>query len=594
MEGTPAVYSPRERPLRDVAPFLTVAAVGMCSLLVSPGSPITQDQVFAVLGALVGLIVVAALVVLIPRSSTVAVLPWLVFLLVVQVVRGQTGGSLSGVAPLALLPMLWQVLYGTRVQLLTVATGAGVLFIAPVLWAGPQFATSDWRRGVLYLLIGVLLCPPLQSAVARLRESRTEQATLAARLAVAQDRWRTLLEHLPGTSVHVVGVDGTPIVAVGQAITGVDPAGRGLVEAMSEEFGARFLQACAWAGEGESTHTEGEIHTPQGPRHLALDVEPLPGEGLAREVLVVARDVTGERERERDLIQARDRFERIFSDAPHGQLLVATDATLSRVNARAAHMLGRDLSSLVGLPVSELDLPELEESVREVLAGFSERVAADQGIEGEEVVVGWSVVGLQTSVGTREVLVTMVDVTERVRVHRTLSSLADRDPLTNLANRRRFGADVDACLSAPLQIGAVLLLDLDNFKRVNDTHGHAAGDALLIEVAHALDRRFRSADTVARLGGDEFAVLMPGAKPGAVAHVAEDIVTLIASIGAPHGVTASVGAAIIEPGMTPESLMVAADRAMYRAKKSGRNRYHVGHRTTPAEATDPAQDGHPE
>jgi diguanylate cyclase (GGDEF)-like protein len=163
---------------------------------------------------------------------------------------------------------------------------------------------------------------------------------------------------------------------------------------------------------------------------------------------------------------------------------------------------------------------------------------------------------------------------------RSLTRQANHDPLTGLANRAAFHARLEAVLAAPERRGgtqAVLFVDLDDFKDVNDTLGHAAGDELLCVVAARLREAVRPGDLVARLGGDEFALLLDGVPdPDVALKVAERAVAALAApveIGGTWAhVGASVGLALRQDGSNPESLMREADVAMYTAKGRGKNR----------------------
>ena len=158
--------------------------------------------------------------------------------------------------------------------------------------------------------------------------------------------------------------------------------------------------------------------------------------------------------------------------------------------------------------------------------------------------------------------------------------MADHDPLTGLANRRRFAAELGRHLDVCGRYGAtgaLLMVDLDHFKAVNDSAGHSAGDRMLTEVAEALLARLRSSDVVGRLGGDEFAVLLPRADAASAYAVAQDLVDRVRAVGhrtADGGpvVTASIGVAMVGPGASEARLMVDADLAMYEAKSAGRDR----------------------
>jgi diguanylate cyclase (GGDEF)-like protein len=159
--------------------------------------------------------------------------------------------------------------------------------------------------------------------------------------------------------------------------------------------------------------------------------------------------------------------------------------------------------------------------------------------------------------------------------HQDLTTQARHDPLTGLANRSAFGGALEQALADPAGRVALLFLDLDDFKTVNDGMGHAAGDDLLRHVAARLRWAVRPDDLCARLGGDEFAVLLRDADDGAPA-VAQRLVELIASPVSLKGrlaiVGASVGLAFAGRGTAPEELVQHADVAMYAAKAKGKNR----------------------
>ena len=184
------------------------------------------------------------------------------------------------------------------------------------------------------------------------------------------------------------------------------------------------------------------------------------------------------------------------------------------------------------------------------------------------------------------------EITERKRLEEQVRQLAFHDPLTHLANRRLMLEHVEQAMSASKRShhhGALLFLDLDNFKSLNDTHGHSVGDLLLIEVAERLKACVREADTVARFGGDEFVVLvceLDTKQHEAVAQaatIAEKIRTrladpyvLHAAPTAPaieHRCTASIGVAVFHGrDESQNSVIDRADAAMYQAKEDGRNR----------------------
>ena len=177
-----------------------------------------------------------------------------------------------------------------------------------------------------------------------------------------------------------------------------------------------------------------------------------------------------------------------------------------------------------------------------------------------------------------------LDMTEHKRTESRLAWLADHDPLTNLYNRRRFQEELEQMLNLAARYGhsgALLFFDLDQFKYINDTSGHQAGDALLKMIAHMLHGSVRSVDILGRLGGDEFAVILPQTTAEGAIEVAKNTLTClnhgkITINGRSHKASASVGIAVFpEHGNNVHDLLAAADLAMYQAKEAGRGGWHL-------------------
>jgi diguanylate cyclase (GGDEF)-like protein len=160
-----------------------------------------------------------------------------------------------------------------------------------------------------------------------------------------------------------------------------------------------------------------------------------------------------------------------------------------------------------------------------------------------------------------------------------LRYLADHDSLTGLLNRRRFRAELDQQVSFTARYGgqgAVMIIDIDGLKEVNDRLGHQPGDNLIRGVAEVLRERVRTTDVVARLSGDEFAVLVPQTDAMGALQLGEELRAQVAERAgagaAAEWATISVGIAMFDGRVPSETILVAADRAMYRAKEEGRNR----------------------
>ena len=164
--------------------------------------------------------------------------------------------------------------------------------------------------------------------------------------------------------------------------------------------------------------------------------------------------------------------------------------------------------------------------------------------------------------------------------NRLLAEASHTDPLTGLPNRRAFLPEADGALERSRRSGkpvSVAIGDLDRFKRINDTRGHAAGDRALVAVAAAIRAGVRNQDAVARWGGEEFVVLLPDTDLAGAAHVAEKLRAAVAALPVtfddePMALTVSFGVAQQVPGAPFDRTLAAADRALYRAKEEGRDR----------------------
>lgn len=283
---------------------------------------------------------------------------------------------------------------------------------------------------------------------------------------------------------------------------------------------------------------------------------------------------------------ANERVERLFDDAPHGVALLDMDGAIIRVNISMAVLVGLDPPEMVGHTLSAFETPgegRIEDHVARLVerrGGTVETECTFRDSGGNDVTVALS----STVVGDRGmgevIMVNVVDMSDRRRYLDRLAHLADHDVLTGLANRRRFETELSRHMDRCGRLGAtgaLLLLDLDNFKQVNDTLGHNAGDQLLITIAGLLRRSIRSSDLVARLGGDEFAILLTDGDQGAAERVAGLVVDRIrdhaATLdGVGRRVTASVGAVTFRAASEHAAdILALADMTMYDAKEAGRN-----------------------
>ena len=271
-------------------------------------------------------------------------------------------------------------------------------------------------------------------------------------------------------------------------------------------------------------------------------------------------------------------------------VVVDADGRLVRWNRACEELLGYRQAELEA-PYALLDLVpaaerrKAEEAMRAPMAGASPLAAEFhwRTSAGELRLIEWSMTALRGRDGEITYMVaTGIDVTaarswteERVAAEARLQHMADHDALTGLFNRRRFEEELERHVAHGARYGmsgALLMLDLDDFKQINDGHGHRAGDRVLTAVAGVLRNRLRASDIVARFGGDEFAVLMP---VGGAAE-AEELADLLAvaihrEVSTPAGpLSASVGIALLEQSSTADEILSRADDAMYADKRTAR------------------------
>ena len=284
---------------------------------------------------------------------------------------------------------------------------------------------------------------------------------------------------------------------------------------------------------------------------------------------------------------AEARFGWLVSNSSDYIMAVDADGKIDYVSPSVERLLRSSSARLLGTPLAELahpeDVPELNSLVGRAVAAPGRRVRGEWRIRQSDGT--WLPVETVASSGTGGVDVSGVvlntrDLQERKALEQKLTFQAFHDPLTRLANRSLFRERVDHALDrrGSSEI-AVLFIDLDNFKTINDSLGHAAGDHVLVETAHRLRSALRGEDTAARLGGDEFAVLIEDADVTAAARVAERIRAALGTpfwvLGREVYVSASIGIAVGEDGDASGELLRNADVAMYTAKSKGKARFEV-------------------
>jgi diguanylate cyclase (GGDEF)-like protein/PAS domain S-box-containing protein len=292
----------------------------------------------------------------------------------------------------------------------------------------------------------------------------------------------------------------------------------------------------------------------------------------------------------RGLRGARNQLAGIVEQADDAVYSLTAGGEISSWNAGADRLYGYGKAqalgmALTGLIAADREAPELMRLARVIAGGAVERYdTVHVRSDGASIDVAVTLSPIRDAHGV--VLAASViarDITEHKRFEGQLRYLADHDVLTGLFNRRRFEEDVERELARSRRegsAGALLAVDLDNFKEVNDSYGHSVGDELIRRTAGLLRDRLRTTDVLARLGGDEFAALLPATDADSARMVAagllralrsESAVGTLPRVGA---VTASIGIVSFdgEDEVTAAELLAEADIAMYDAKEAGRDR----------------------
>ena len=307
-------------------------------------------------------------------------------------------------------------------------------------------------------------------------------------------------------------------------------------------------------------------------------------------VSAAIRDVSARKRAVAELAAAEELFRGAFDGSPIGMALTDEGGVVVRVNSALCELTGQSAIQLTGSRFDELVHPEEigydRKAITQLIGGERSQYKVETRfvhITGSPIWVNVQATMISEDDGdSRRFLVQVQDVTHRRRYEENLHYLATHDPLTGLHNRSSFASQLDNHADVVRRYGsegALLLLDLDHFKYVNDTLGHQAGDHVIARVAKVLAQRLRDSDVLARLGGDEFAVLLPKADGAAAQRVAEELLgalrgeRLTVPGTADRTITASIGVAMFErgEGLTGEDVLVSADLAMYDAKEAGRN-----------------------
>jgi len=307
---------------------------------------------------------------------------------------------------------------------------------------------------------------------------------------------------------------------------------------------------------------------------------------ITRQFNELMRQRLGAEKAQRD---SEERLRLVADNMPALISYVSADLRFEFANSCYRDWLGLDPAAMIGKRVDEVFTDETYRSavmpqLQRALAGEATTYEWELATQGGMRVVRTSSFPRRDAGKVVGIYNLTTDITTDRELHTELDRLARRDPLTGLHNRRSFMEILPQALARGARSGrwlALLFVDLDRFKEVNDTKGHSAGDEVLRTVAERLGGCVRVTDTVARLGGDEFTVILEGlSAPEEASAIASKIIAALAqpiptragtcSIGASVGIAASRG-----EGVVPDALLKRADTAAYVAKKAGRGRYET-------------------
>ncbi|KFN47454.1 hypothetical protein N790_01730 [Arenimonas malthae CC-JY-1] len=420
------------------------------------------------------------------------------------------------------------------------------------------------------------------------RRGQRQQRELLARLRASETGYRMLADNASDLVLRF-GVDGTVhyVSPSCRELLGMAPEAfaasprAGIPEADLPQLHAAFERIAA-GGEAETvlyrqSHANGVTIWLEGLMRRVDGAEGQP------EVMVAARDVSVRVRAEQALAATQYRLRAITDNIPALIAHIDTSERFSFMNAYARQVMGVEPETLVGRTVREVRgdalYAHLKPYLDRALAGETTEVEGSTQINGKDYDFHTTYVPDRDAQGrVVGVFSFTYDITALKQAERQLDHLARVDAMTDLANRRQFDERLAAACARAGRQGAplaLLFLDIDHFKAINDSRGHAAGDAVIREFARRLRRCVRIGDLVARLGGDEFAVLVEGAVDRAAAEsiaakLLERMREPVALPGGPLQVGASIGIAMATSGAAPEPLLAAADHALYAAKAAGR------------------------
>jgi diguanylate cyclase (GGDEF)-like protein/PAS domain S-box-containing protein len=344
----------------------------------------------------------------------------------------------------------------------------------------------------------------------------------------------------------------------------------------------------ALAGEQQTVLLRARAY--HGIRWLSCTIAPMTPGVRTTDLLAMFRDVTDDRLAADTMRSSEARLRAVFNQAAIAIALLDADGCFVEVNPAVERLLGYDEARLIGRPWNAFAPPEDHDNTANMISALNaqerETVLIEQRFIRTDGRVLWAQLTLtrvENPTGAAGLIAMLQDITERRALEAQLTWQAYHDPLTNLANRALFRERVDAALANRADTGghiAVLFLDLDNFKTINDSMGHAAGDQLLFEVGRRLLNATRGCDTVARLGGDEFAILIDNVRGHddgvrVADRVLQSMHAPVLLDGTEVTVGTSIGIVRDSGKESADEILRNADVAMYNAKQAGKGRHSL-------------------
>jgi diguanylate cyclase (GGDEF)-like protein/PAS domain S-box-containing protein len=350
-----------------------------------------------------------------------------------------------------------------------------------------------------------------------------------------------------------------------------------------ERVTAHFVEAV----EGKATNYECSIFDNEGlQREISVTNIPIFVNEEINGVYTIIKDITEHKKAQSDLMVAEAKYRSLIENSLVG-VYIMQDGKLVYVNPRLCEMSGFKHEDLLGLNVSEFiypeDLPLVNENMRKRFNDETGTIKYEyRAIRKDKSVITFELYGSKIVYGGRDAIIgTVIDITERKNTEKMIKHMAYHDQLTNLPNRYLLREKLNEAIIGSKQNKcqfALLFLDLDRFKAINDTMGHEVGDQVLIEIAERLKACVEENDIISRYGGDEFSVLLPESGEQRASQVAYQILTKLSlPLTFQHHeilVTPSIGISLFPShGENFDRLIKNADLAMYHAKSLGRNNF---------------------